>query len=96
MKQHVPKAITYLFFLQLGLLFISCVLLGLIGIGAIITLIAMVALAPVVALLGTVFPYKQWKRYGSGMIVAALVIDGSITVILLIRFVIISFILHLE
>ncbi len=100
MKYKVPKIITYAFYLQIVLFIVSVVVLGTTGefdgLLAVYTLIPVVILGPIIACLGIFFPYREWKKYGSIFIGAALVINISVSLTIFIRFVILSFLLHVR
>lgn len=100
MKPVLPKIITFAFYAQIVLLVASLLVLwltsGFDGLFAVFTLVPMVALAPIIAWLGVFFPYKEWKQYGSWVIAAALLINTLASLGLFIRFVVLSFLLHVR
>lgn len=99
MKYKIPKLISYVLYLQIILFAVSLAILNLTSgfdsLVVVYTAIPMIALAPVVTCLAIFLPYSD-KKVWSLPVIAALAINTPITLILLIRFVILSFLLHLR
>lgn len=98
MRTQIPKLIQGAFYIQLALFAVSTIILvgaqGYSTFLAVYTLLPMIALAPVVAVLAIFFPWRQWRQYLTKVIVVALLINITVSAIIFVRFVVISFILH--
>jgi hypothetical protein len=87
MRAKVPKIMLSIFYVQLVLALLSCLILvtasGFNGLYALFTIVPILILSPVMIILTIIFPYKQWSQYGSAKHVIAMVFNVPILIIAL-------------
>ena len=101
-REKIPKIIICGFFAQLVLVLLSIAILfftsGFNGLIAVYTFIPAVALVPIIVLLSFGIPYKRYRVWTgeTAMLAIAVVLNIAVLSLLLIRFVVMSYWLHLR
>ena len=102
MREKIPKIITYGFYAQVALILLSIAIFlltnGFNGLIAVYTFIPAIALAPLIVLSAFGIPYKKYKVWtGETAILAiAVILNIAVLSLFVIRFVVMSYWLHLR